>query len=226
MNRKSVNSWNAIAAGDRIDSFAMDLNRQTNLCFASPIVVHNWPDSDEMNAELRRIVLEEAAESERRLRSNVGGWSSDKKFLQRDNPAIRRLLGRINMISEAVLDAYNTPGARQLIVSGWANMLRPGGYNRVHNHANATWSGVYYVTGIAEDPNDEFAGRIEFIDPRPRSGLNYSDNSIFRQKVTYRPQAGSMILFPSWLNHCVHPVHGDAERISIAFNLMAALGDA
>jgi hypothetical protein len=28
-----------------------------------------------------------------------------------------------------------------------------------------------------------------------------------------------MLMFPSWLQHCVHPYFGDAPRISIAFNV-------
>jgi hypothetical protein len=29
-----------------------------------------------------------------------------------------------------------------------------------------------------------------------------------------------MLLFPSWLQHTVHPFAGDGERISIAFNVL------
>jgi hypothetical protein len=34
-----------------------------------------------------------------------------------------------------------------------------------------------------------------------------------------RLKAGRHVLFPSWLMHQVRTYHGDAERISIAFNL-------
>ena len=36
------------------------------------------------------------------------------------------------------------------------------------------------------------------------------------------PTPGLMVLFPSWLQHFVHPFFGKGERISIAFNAMTA----
>lgn len=33
------------------------------------------------------------------------------------------------------------------------------------------------------------------------------------------PKAGRLVMFPSWLMHQVRPYKGNAERISIAFNL-------
>ena len=29
-----------------------------------------------------------------------------------------------------------------------------------------------------------------------------------------------MVLFPSWLNHLVHPFAGEGERISVAFHIV------
>ena len=34
-----------------------------------------------------------------------------------------------------------------------------------------------------------------------------------------RPKPGKLVMFPSWVFHQVRPYHGNAERISIAFNL-------
>jgi hypothetical protein len=34
------------------------------------------------------------------------------------------------------------------------------------------------------------------------------------------PIPGVMVLFPSWLQHFVHPFFGKGERISIAFNVV------
>jgi uncharacterized protein (TIGR02466 family) len=38
---------------------------------------------------------------------------------------------------------------------------------------------------------------------------------------TITPEAGTMILFPSWLVHAVMPYRGTRPRISIAFNFSA-----
>jgi hypothetical protein len=39
------------------------------------------------------------------------------------------------------------------------------------------------------------------------------------QRVIFRAEAGTMILFPSWMYHFVNAFHGPGERISIAFNM-------
>jgi uncharacterized protein (TIGR02466 family) len=33
------------------------------------------------------------------------------------------------------------------------------------------------------------------------------------------PKAGKMVIFPAWMMHGVRPYRGNAQRISIAFNL-------
>jgi hypothetical protein len=46
-----------------------------------------------------------------------------------------------------------------------------------------------------------------------------SPGNKFGQRVIFRPEAGMMVVFPSWLYHFVNPYFGDGERISIAFNV-------
>ena len=41
----------------------------------------------------------------------------------------------------------------------------------------------------------------------------------FGQRITIAPEAGQMLVFPSWVRHYVTPYHGRGERISIAFNV-------
>ncbi len=36
--------------------------------------------------------------------------------------------------------------------------------------------------------------------------------------IPFTPSAGQVLLFPSWLEHCVEPFTGDGDRISMAFN--------
>jgi hypothetical protein len=34
-----------------------------------------------------------------------------------------------------------------------------------------------------------------------------------------RPQPGTMLVFPAWIEHSVHPFYGEGHRISIAVNV-------
>ena len=49
----------------------------------TPIAIHVWPDSQELNAALERSILFEESQSPGLDRSNVGGWHSPMDFLLR-----------------------------------------------------------------------------------------------------------------------------------------------
>ena len=191
--------------------------------FATPIVNYRWRDTDELNAALRKLVLELEQSEPGVARSNVGGWHSGLDFLDRRDHCVtslrRRLDAFVSDLNAAVFekDAGRQPGDFSL--QGWANVLRRGGYNGPHSHPNAFWSGVYYVTGNETLDGHPFSGKLELVDPRPGASLGYAEQTRLYGRFLLSPVAGQMILFPSWLQHWVHPYHGDGTRISIAFNV-------
>ncbi len=106
----------------------------------------------------------------------------------------------------------------------WFHVTRKGGYQGTHNHANASWSGIFCV-----DPGDPVAerpesGAVRFHDPR--SGSNYyMDAGNSRLKLGYRHggyqiqhEAGRLLIFPSYVLHEVFPYMGERPRIVVAFN--------
>jgi tetratricopeptide (TPR) repeat protein len=93
----------------------------------------------------------------------------------------------------------------------WATVLDIGGYQDPHNHPSGVLSGVYYV----QLPDTGEAGAIEFGRPPPR----FSGPEIPEVKLI-RPQAGLLVLFPSFFWHRTIPFQGDGKRISIAFDLI------
>lgn len=107
---------------------------------------------------------------------------------------------------------------RDLAITGcWANVNPPGLSHNAHNHPNNLLSGVYYLrTGTGADV-------ITFLDPRPQvlqvlprftqqTALNASELNVPALE-------GRLVLFPGWLVHAVPSNRGNAERVSIAFNL-------
>jgi uncharacterized protein (TIGR02466 family) len=113
-----------------------------------------------------------------------------------------------------LVTASQHPRKVNLQMDCWANVLRRGQYNSVHDHPGATWSGVYYVSGGKRDNDDPFNGKLELLDPR--MGVNMVGREEGRYFV--EPLPGLMVMFPSWLKHMVHPFFGSGERISISFN--------
>jgi len=109
----------------------------------------------------------------------------------------------------------------------WANVNRSGHGNEFHSHPGGYWSGVYYVDdgGIAQDPS--LGGELEFMDPRGPMPAIYAPHLAAAMPGGLKaganepiiPKAGRLVMFPSWLLHQVRPYRGNAERISVAFNL-------
>lgn len=170
-----------------------------------------------LNDRLHQIVLERERRDPAGLgASNVGGRHSAGDLHEWDYPEIRALVREFFEAGRDMTAATLPPGLdgeiRLRFHGGcWANLLRNGGYNTVHNHATAVWSGSYYVCLGEPEPGPRHNGWIEFQDPRPAN--------IHGGKERVRPEPGLLLMFPGWLNHYVHPFRGRGERISIAFNL-------
>lgn len=193
------------------------------MAFPTPITVYEWPESGDLNRQLAEIVFAEEASAPSLGKSNVGGWHSPNDFILRDTPPMRQLIDRARTMTGELTRAFRAPKNYGFKIEGWANVLRRGQYNNIHNHPNCTWSGVYYVTGNPPpDPEEDtgFSGKIEFHDPRPGATMSFSEDDKLQRQLLLSPKAGTMIMFPSWLHHSVHPYFGREARISIAFNVI------
>lgn len=99
----------------------------------------------------------------------------------------------------------------------WVNVLPEGGVHTSHIHPRSVISGTYYVA----TPKGSSALKLE--DPRlglmmaapPRKAKAGGEQRPF---VYEAPQAGTVLLWESWLRHEVPINQADEERISVSFN--------
>ncbi len=205
------------------------MEKQVAFAFPTPIGRFEVPDSEAVNRELRRLILEKATTLPSENYSNTGGWHSKADVLEWPNAEIKTLKAWIfesvqHMVKTTfeMMEGSNirTSGTGNLKVLGWANICRTGDYHRIHNHPGSAWSGVYYVSAGTEAPDHPLSGQLELLDPRPFTEMVSTPGSPFGQKLLVKAQSGMMILFPGWLYHCVNPYFGTGERISIAFNAL------
>lgn len=99
----------------------------------------------------------------------------------------------------------------------WINVLGRGGFHASHIHPHSVVSGTIYIAV------PDGAGAIRFEDPRlaqmmaapPRKKRARSRNRSFEQ---VSPQAGTVLLWESWLRHEVLPSASREPRISVSFN--------
>ena len=112
----------------------------------------------------------------------------------------------------------------RMTVEAWFHVTRRHGYFGVHNHPNASWSGVYCVATGAADADAPDSGKLTFLHPNATSAMHTDHgNDTLRppfnvQHVGYLLEPGQLVLFPSWLLHHVTPFQGEGERITVAFN--------
>jgi hypothetical protein len=57
------------------------------------------------------------------------------------------------------------------------------------------------------------------MDPRPGAPFGGIERFAFGQPLEIEPKPGLVVIFPAWLQHCVHPFFGMGHRISITMNI-------
>jgi len=133
-------------------------------------------------------------------------------------PEATALVEAIETATRGVLEFLTVEHAGFEITGCWANLNPPGASHPRHCHPNNFLSGVYYAA-VAED-----ADTISFDDPRPHWTIIAPQLKEQRPElsntVVMTVQAGTLILFPSWLVHFVEANTSAITRVSIRFNVM------
>ena len=123
---------------------------------------------------------------------------------------IRDYLESIGHDSSHPLTARNGGGYRML--SWWSVKLRGGGYHVNHVHPEGWISSAYYVR-VPECAEDSKAGWIKFGEP-PFPTVPETP-----PQKWVRPEAGMLVLFPSFLWHGTASIQDNAVRITAPFDL-------
>ncbi len=196
--------------------------------FATPVAVALLPDAEDINRQLKPLILARAQKEPGTQHSNLGGWQSSWDMEDWGGPALARMMSAARGLADSLTaDRQGGPAKVDWKINCWANINRSGQANEFHTHPGAFWSGCYYVDdgGVGADPS--LGGEFEVQDPRGVTPAMYAplltfagpDGASLGASQTLPPRSGMMILFPSWLQHAVRPYRGEQTRISIAFNL-------
>ena len=174
-------------------------------------------DVDLDNRLFEKEVLAWADQDKGLKRTNMNGWHSTTNMHQ--IPVFKPLVDELFKMQNEVFQEEWLESEPHM-GNMWANINPPGGMNRAHIHPNSLWSGVYYVKA------SENSGQLKIEDPRsvalmvrPRMKQGKPPRRLWRED-NYEPKAGRLIMFPSWLNHCVDTNESNDIRISVSFNFM------
>lgn len=131
---------------------------------------------------------------------------------------VASVVAKLNDYSQPELDALSFE------YQAWFHITRNGGYQSLHNHPNASWSGIYCV-----DPGDSVeerpdSGSVRFRNPNQNAGM-FADGGNRSLAEPYglggvqiKHEPGKLLIFPSYLEHEVFPYIGQRPRLVVAFN--------
>ena len=208
---------------------------QISAMFSVPMVFSQHPDHRVLNASLKDLFLAYEAKGSRHAnpfplvtRNSAVYESRFTLFEWPDEPvqALRTWCWQQLYGAIAELNGYDRDTLLRLDLANeaWFHITRRGGFFGMHNHAMASWSGVYCVDAGEDDGSYPESGQLTFLHPNPHVGM-FMDRSISHLRPPYHYgnrsftlTSGQLLLFPSWLLHEVKPFFGDGTRITVAFN--------
>jgi uncharacterized protein (TIGR02466 family) len=185
------------------------------------VLQRSLPGAEAANAVLSELILERDAKSAQMTTDYRAA-----NFLEDPHPAVDWLRQCVNKTAVDYLRRCGLTYEVSWTLQGWANVNRFGDYHDLHNHPHAYLSGTYYVavpTEMEELPGraDRRPGAISFYDPRPQANMTaIAGDPQIEAEHTLLPTPGTILLWPAFLHHFVHPNLGKSPRISISFNLV------
>jgi uncharacterized protein (TIGR02466 family) len=144
------------------------------------------------------------------------GWQSEQALHEREE--LQDLVACVSNATRSVLRFLQIGQEAFEITGCWATVLARGAAHKAHSHPNNYLSGAYYVR------THPGADTINFHDPRNQAGVIRppvveltAENT---DQVVVKVTNGTLLLFPSYLEHSVDANTSEEERVSISFNIM------
>jgi uncharacterized protein (TIGR02466 family) len=175
-----------------------------------------------LKAELRNAIDARVLATLEGLRRNLPtlesgrGWQSEQTLHEREE--FTELISCVSHVAKSILRFLRIGEEAFEITGCWATVLAKGAVHKAHSHPNNFLSGVYYVR---IHPGSD---TINFHDPRSQTRVIRPPvvelTSANTDQVVVRVTNGTLLMFPSYLEHSVDANMSEQERISISFNIM------
>jgi len=184
------------------------------------LVRRRLPGFEQPTADLAaHIVEQEAREADYTARYQ------EQSLFSIPHPAVGWLKEQIDQTTTAFLRHVGIERTLSWTVWGWYSVNRYGDHHAPHTHPRSYLSGTYYVRvppapASVDDPKARPAC-ISFYDPRTGANMiTVGPEPDARSVHVVRPSAGTLLLWPSPVQHYVHPNLSQEQRVSISFNVI------
>lgn len=201
---------------------------QIRSMFATPVCVHFLPVAQEVNAELRPLVLERMNGGA--LDPHGQGWRSESDFESWGGVPAQTLYRMLRELADSLTSTRN--GGRVTLewtINASASVRQKGDHMQLAVRPGAMWSGIYFVDdGYAKSDDETLGGDVEFADPRgavpamiaPNLALRIPGGAAAGYIEWIRPQSGMIVLHPSWQPRGERRFEGANQRVAIEFDLL------
>lgn len=150
---------------------------------------------------------------------------NEQRFFSADHPDVRWLKAQVDETVGAFITQSGVERPVTWTLFSWYNVNRLGDHHAPHTHPRSYLSGTFYLLMPAplarwDDPRAHPAC-ISFYDPRSAANMVTAGGE-YDAKPTHveRPTAGTLLMWPSPVQHYVHPNLSDDRRISISFSVI------
>ena len=116
-------------------------------------------------------------------------------------------------IEEYVTQVYQST-QKVRVTQSWLNKMQPDKEHVFHYHPNSILSGVFFLQSDGSSP-------LDFVNDRRdqyQLSLDGPGNKYTYSSFSFPSSEKTLVLFPSYIRHCVTRNTSDQDRISLSFN--------
>jgi len=153
--------------------------------------------------------------------SNVNGWQSEPTLEKEGtywdiffNQKITTLLKHCCKNELKLKDTSKVE-----LIRWWVNISGKNSYNVMHTHPMCHYSAIFYVKCTENSAHVRFHQRNADHLTNDAREDNFLDKHKMHQQYNFSPSEGTLLLFPSALEHDVTLQEIDEDRISISFDI-------
>ncbi|HUO93374.1 MAG TPA: putative 2OG-Fe(II) oxygenase [Rhizomicrobium sp.] len=203
---------------------------QIRSMFPTPVCVHFLPVAQEVNAELRPLIIDRMGATGNASDLKGQGWRSTPDFGDWGGAPAQTLFRVLRELADGVTALRS--GARVTLewkIQAAAIVRQKSEYDELAARPGAMWSGIYFVDdGYGKSDDEALGGELELADPRgalpamvaPQYGFRIPGGVSAGQIETIRPATGMIILHPSWQPRGERRFEGTSQRVAIEFDLL------
>ena len=153
------------------------------------------------------------------LTSGVSTWEFDSESHKEITKNIPSCDTFTNDMVNVIMEYASMLGVKmyctQDIVTSWVSIQNVGSVHKRHKHTGSQIAGVIYLNVDERSNHITFYNPNEFPSFAPLSILNKYN----LEKQTFKPELGTLYLFPAWLGHGSDDmINGTPDRTIFSFN--------